>query len=97
MVTDTRQTDYEIFLHSLAEDRDGSILMATTMHGLVTYDPLSRRDSVRPENESMTLSQCTAALPDRLGNTWVADLNFVSVITPKKPVLIQATHQRVHD
>ena len=87
VVTDTRQTDYETFLNSVVEDRDGSFLMATTMHGLMTYDPVSRRDLIRPENESMTLSQCTAALPDRIGNTWVADYNIVSVITPEKQVL----------
>ncbi len=87
VVTDTRQADYELFLNSMAEDRDGSFLMATTMHGLVTYDPVRRRDSIRAENEFMTLSQCTAALPDRLGNTWVADYNIVSVITPQKQVL----------
>lgn len=87
MVTDTRQADYETFLSSVVEDRDGSFLMATGMHGLVTYDPVRRRDSIRPENESLTLSQCTAALPDRFGNTWVADFNIVSAITPKKQVL----------
>lgn len=87
VVTDTRQTDYETFLNSVAEDRDGSFLMATTMHGLVTYDPVRQRDSIRAENEFMTLSQSTAALPDRLGNTWVADYNIVSVITPEKQVL----------
>ena len=87
VVTDTRQADYETTIHSLAEDRDGSFLLATTTHGLLTYDPASRRDSIRPENESMTLSQCTSAIPDRLGNTWVAKLNVVSVITPQKQVL----------
>ena len=87
VVTDPRQTDYEATIHSLAENRDGSFLMATTTHGLLTYDPVSRRDSIRPENEAMTLSQCTAARPDQLGNVWVANLNVVSVITPKKQVL----------
>ena len=87
VVTDTRQADYEATIHSLAEDRDGSFLMATVTHGLVAYNPVSRRDSIRPENESMTLSQCTAALPDRFGNTWVAAYNNVSVITPQKQVL----------
>jgi len=87
VVTDARQADYEATIYSLAEDRDGSFLMATIMHGLVTYDPLRRQDSIRPENESMAFSQCTAALPDRFGNTWVANFNNVSVITPKKQVL----------
>ena len=87
VVTDTRQADYEATITSLVEDRDGSFLMATTMHGLVTYDPVRRLDSVRPENESMALSQCTAALPDQFGNTWVANYNIVSVITPRKQVL----------
>ena len=87
VVTDPRQADYEIFLNSVVEDRDGSFLIATKMHGLVTYDPANRRDSIRPENESMTLGQCTAVLPDRLGNTWVAGFNTASVITPKKRVL----------
>ncbi|MEO6286006.1 MAG: histidine kinase [Dyadobacter sp.] len=81
IVTDTHQADYEITLNFLTEDRDGSFLMATGMHGLVTYDPVRCRDSVRIENEVMTLSQCTAAQIDRLGNTWVADLNLFSVIT----------------
>ena len=87
VVTDTRQADYEATICSLAEDWDGSFLMATNMHGLITYDPVHRRDSIRPENESMTLSQCTAALPDKFGNTWVANYNIISVITPKKQVL----------
>ena len=84
VVTDTRQTDYENMLHSMVEDRDGTFLLATDMHGLVTYDPVRQRDSVRVENDAMTLSQCTAALPDRFGNTWVADLNIFSVITSQK-------------
>ncbi|MBC7570666.1 MAG: histidine kinase [Spirosoma sp.] len=84
IVTDTHQADYEITLNSLTEDRDGSFLMATDMDGLVTYDPVRRRDTVRAENEAMTLSQCTAARPDRFGNTWVANLNLVSVITAGK-------------
>ena len=88
IVTDTRQADYEITLNSLAEDRDGSFLMATDLDGLVTYDPVRHRDTVRAENEAMTLSQCTAARPDRFGNTWVANLNLFSVITAdKKQVL----------
>lgn len=87
VVTDTRQSDYEATIWSLTEDRDGSFLMATGMDGLVTYDPVSRRDSIRPENDSMTLSQCTAALPDRFGNTWVTSYNVFSVITPKKQAL----------
>lgn len=87
VVTDTRQSDYEATISSLVEDRDGSFLMATILHGLVTYDPVRRREVIRAENESMTLSQCTAALPDHFGNTWVADFNVVSVITPQKQVL----------
>jgi ligand-binding sensor domain-containing protein len=87
LVTDPRQADYDIFLNEVVEDRDGSFLMATTMHGLMSYDPVSRSDSIRPENEAMTLSQCTAVLPDRFGNTWVANYNNVSVITPKKQVV----------
>ena len=87
VVTDTRQADYEPTISSLAEGQNGSFLMATTMHGLVTYDPVRQQSSIQAENEAMTLSQCTAALNDRLGNTWVADLNFVSVITPRKEVL----------
>ncbi|GAB3904575.1 hypothetical protein GCM10028803_34200 [Larkinella knui] len=87
LVTDTRQADYEATIGSLTEDRDGSFLMATTLHGLVAYDPVRRRDLIRPENDLMTLSQCTAALPDRFGNTWVAEYNMVSVITPQKQVL----------
>ncbi len=65
IVTDTYRADYEITLNSLTEDRDGSFLMATGMDGLVTYDPVRRRDTVRVENEAMTLSQCTAARTDR--------------------------------
>ncbi len=87
VVTDTRQADYEATICSLAEDRDGSFLMATTMHGLVSYDPVRGQDWVRPENERMALSQCTAALPDKFGNTWVANFNIVSVITPRKQVM----------
>jgi len=88
VVNDTRQTDYENTIHSLAEDRDGNFLMATGMRGLVQYDPVRGRDSIRAENESMALSQCTAALPDRFGNTWVANLNTFSVIThARKQVL----------
>ena len=87
-VTDTHQAEYEKTLNSLTEDRDGSFLLATDMNGLVTYDPVRRRDTVRAENERMTLSQSTAARPDRFGNTWVANLNLVSVITSdKKQVL----------
>ena len=84
IVTDTHQADYEITLNSLTEDRDGSFLMATDLAGLVTYDPVRRRDTVRAENEAMAFSQCTAARPDRLGNTWVANLNLFSVITAGK-------------
>lgn len=87
VVTDTRQADYEATICSLTEDRDGSFLMATTMHGLVSYDPERRRDSIRSENESMILSQSTAALPDRFGNTWVANFNMVSILTGKNQVL----------
>jgi len=88
IVTDTHRADYENTLNSLTEDRDGSFLMATGMDGLVTYDPVRRRDTVRVENEAMTLSQCTAARTDRFGNTWVADLNLFSVITAgRKQVL----------
>ncbi len=81
VVTDTRQTDYESFIYSLAEDPNGQFLMATTLHGLVQYDPLHQRDSVRAENELMPLGQVTDALPDRFGNSWVAGLNLFSVIT----------------
>ncbi|GAB4029407.1 sensor histidine kinase [Spirosoma jeollabukense] len=90
-VTDTRQTDYENTIHSLAEDRDGSFLMATTMHGLVQYDPLRRQDLIRAENDAMTLSQSTAALPDRFGNIWVADVNVFSVITQAKKLVLNFT------
>ncbi|MEO6284355.1 MAG: two-component regulator propeller domain-containing protein [Dyadobacter sp.] len=81
IVTDAGQAGYEATLNSLTEDRDGSFLMATDMDGLVTYDPVRRRHTVRVENEAMTFSQCTAAQSDRFGNTWVADLNLFSVIT----------------
>ncbi|MVM29136.1 hypothetical protein GO755_03760 [Spirosoma sp. HMF4905] len=91
VVTDTRQADYETTICSLAEDPNGAFLMATTMHGLVQYDPVSRRDSVRAENESMTLSQSTAALPDRFGNIWVADFNVFSVITQAKKQVLNFT------
>lgn len=88
VVTDRRQADYEGTIYSLAEGGNGSFLMATTMHGLVQYDPLKQRALIAPENESMVLSQCTAALPDRFDNTWVANLNLLSVITKaKKQVL----------
>jgi ligand-binding sensor domain-containing protein len=80
IVTDTHQADYEITLNSLTEDRDGSFLMATDMSGLVTYDPVRRQDTVRAENDAMTMSQSTAARPDRFGNTWVANQNLISVI-----------------
>ncbi|MPR37210.1 histidine kinase [Salmonirosea aquatica] len=88
IVTDTHQADYENTINSLAEDRDGSFLMATDMGGLVTYDPVRRRDTIRAENDAMTQSQSTAARPDGFGNTWVANLNLISVITAgKKQVL----------
>ena len=90
-VTDTRQTDYENTIHSMAEDRDGSFLMATTMHGLVQYDPVHHRDLIRTENDAMTLSQSTAALPDRFGNIWVADVNVFSVITQAKKQVLNFT------
>jgi ligand-binding sensor domain-containing protein len=88
LVTDTRQTEYENTISSLAEAPDGSFLMATEMDGLVQYDPVRGKDWVPTENESMALSQCTAARPDRLGNVWVAKFNTFSVITqPEKQVL----------
>ena len=91
IVTDTRQTDYEATIHSLAEDRNGSFLMATTMHGLVEYDPVRHQDSIRAENDVMSLSQSTAALPDRFGNIWVADFNVFSVITRAKKQVLNFT------
>ena len=88
VVTDTRQADYEATINSLAPGPDGSFLMATDLHGLIQYDPLRGRDMIRAENELMAIGQCTAALPDRFGNTWVAYLNLFSVITQaKKQVL----------
>ncbi len=88
VVTDTRQADYEATINSLAPGPDGSFLMATDLHGLIQYDPLRGRDVIRAENELMAISQCTAALPDQLGNTWVAYTNLFSVIMKaKKQVL----------
>ena len=87
IMTDTRQADYENTIYSLVEDRDGSFLIGTKLYGLLSYDPVSRRDFIRPENKFMTFSQCSAARPDRFGNTWVANLNMASVITPQKQVI----------